>query len=80
MLFRKELDMDIRYFVVRNHEVCPAYGIAAVAVDDCWYICQLFQDICREYHRICELVRVCNDLQLDPIHLPEVIDDFLAEV
>lgn len=78
--------MKYHYLAVRNAdsrypESSAAYGIAVVVKQDsCMCIHQLYRDICGDFVRIAELVRLCNDLYLDPLHLPEVIDDFLAEV
>ena len=41
-------------------------------------VLQTISDICEEPERIRELVRQCNEAQLDPLHLPEVIEDFLG--
>jgi len=72
--------MEYQYFVVRDHGTHPAYGIAvAVVREDCMYIHHLFQDICSDDSRIRALVHLCNQQKLSPLHLPEVIDDFLAE-
>ena len=35
-------------------------------------------DICDDPERIRELVRQCNENRLDPLHLSDVIDDFLT--
>ena len=38
----------------------------------------LFQDISLNKEDIIKLVSLCNELNLDPIHINDVIDDFLA--
>lgn len=35
------------------------------------------KDLCIDKERVEELVFLCNDLQIDPIHIDDVIADFL---
>lgn len=55
-------------------------GIAVIAHydDGSTAILQIISDICAYPERIRELVCLCNERRLDPLHLPEVIEDFLA--
>ena len=46
-----------------------SYGIAVL---------QTISDISEEPEQIRDLVRRCNENHLSPLHLPEVIEDFLA--
>lgn len=65
--------------VVTSGEITyHTYGIAVI---------QLGQDRRDEYHDICmdhdaasALVEKCNELNLDPIHLKDVVEDFLISV
>ncbi len=41
-------------------------------------VLQTISDICDDPERIQELVRQCNEAQLAPLHLPEVLEDFLG--
>ena len=58
-----------------------SYGIALAAeYDGSCEILQSFVNLSRNSYAVDRLVSQCNRLQLDPIHLPEVIEDFLAEL
>lgn len=54
-----------------------AYGIAAYAEDKQTCITKL-QDITSDKDALSELIDLCNRLQLSPIHLQDVIEDFLT--
>ena len=54
-----------------------AYGIAAYAEDGQTCITKL-HDITSDKTALAELVSLCNRLQLSPIHLHDVIEDFLT--
>ena len=54
-----------------------AYGIAAYAEDGQTCITKL-HDITSDKNALAELVSLCNRLQLSPIHLHDVVEDFLA--
>lgn len=55
------------------------YGIAAVTEEDgCVVVIQSFTAVTSDKLRIRKLVQLCNELELDIIHLEEVIDDFLT--
>ena len=43
-------------------------------------ILELISDISTDIEPIERLVKVCNNLQLDPIHLQDVVTDFFATV
>lgn len=53
------------------------YGIAAYAEDKQTCITKL-HDITSDKNALAELVSLCNRLQLSPIHLHDVVEDFLA--
>ena len=53
------------------------YGIAAYAEDKQTCIAKL-HDITSDKNALAELVSLCNRLQLSPIHLHDVIEDFLT--
>lgn len=36
------------------------------------------EDITTSKYELCTLVQLCNDLSLDPIHIYDVVDDFLS--
>lgn len=38
-----------------------------------------FEDLTRNPTTIAELVRLCNELDLSPIHLRDVVEDFLIQ-
>ena len=54
-----------------------AYGIAAYAEDQQTCITKL-HDITSDKDALSELIDLCNRLQLSPIHLQDVIEDFLT--
>ncbi len=54
-----------------------AYGIAAYAEDEPTCIAKL-HDITSDKNALAELVSLCNRLQLSPIHLHDVVEDFLT--
>ena len=59
-----------------------AYGIAAYAdweTTGTASVVASMHDICEDKERLMSLVCECNRLQLSPIHLQEVIEDFLAQ-
>jgi len=56
------------------------YGIAAVTEsDDCMIVLRLFTALTTDKSRIQKLVNLCNQLNLDLIHIEEVIEDFLTD-
>lgn len=54
-----------------------AYGIAAYTEDYPTCVARL-RDITSDKNALDELVSLCNRLQLSPIHLHDVVEDFLA--
>ncbi len=67
--------------------VCETYdngrkscGIAVIVCyeDGSTAVLQTISDICDDPERIRELVRQCNENHLNPLHLPEVLEDFLG--
>jgi len=57
------------------------YGIAAtVTEDECIVVLASVHHLCKDLHAITQFVRLCNELELDPIHLPDAVDDFLASL
>jgi len=58
-----------------------SYGIAVYAHAECDGTATVIlsvRDVSADKEKIDELVSLCNRLQLDPEHLFDVIDDFLA--
>ena len=54
------------------------FGIAAVEeYDAVTTISQFISDLSVNIEPVERLVELCNDLQLDPIHLQDVVSDFL---
>ena len=57
------------------------FGIAAVEeYDGITTILESISDISSDIEPVEHLVELCNNLQLDPIHLQDVVTDFLATV
>lgn len=62
-----------------NCRVC--YGIAVEEEQDgVSVILQSVSDIAVCSDRLEQLVDLCNELELDPIHLNDVVDDYLASL
>lgn len=58
-----------------------AFGIAAVEeYDGITTILESISDISSDIRSVKRLVELCNNLQLDRIHLQDVVTDFLANV
>lgn len=74
--------MEYKYMVLTSrYGERDCYGIAVTACyDDESVILESVADLCTEAEPVERLVDACNSLQLDPIHLYDVIDDFLAEL
>lgn len=56
-----------------------SYGIALVSVDDLTTVLQTVTDLSLDKEKVRSLVEKCNELQLDPIQLEDVAEDFVAE-
>lgn len=54
------------------------YGIAVVMSDKGDR--QEYHNISKERSAVFDLVKMCNELLLDPIHLKDVVEDFLISV
>lgn len=76
----------IRYDIIEEthphgREARISYGIAAYSdaeTDGTAAVLAVVRDICSSRQRIADLVRLCNGGQLSVIHLPEIVEDFLA--
>lgn len=59
-----------------------SYGIVAYAnaeQDGTATIVTSVRDITSDNHRLIKLVDDCNRLELSPLHLPDVVEDFLFD-
>lgn len=55
------------------------FGIAAVMdYDGCMVILQAYSDLCTDRSSAERLAALCNELQISLCHLPDVVDDFIA--
>lgn len=55
-----------------------SFGIAAFEeTDSGWVHCAFVSDVSTDHDAVLDLVRRCNKHQLSPIHLWDVIEDFL---
>lgn len=78
--------MKYRYLLIQETYIADefsriGYGIAAaVEQDGCLVLLQSFSDVCADSAELEELVRLCNELELDCVHLADVVEDFLAAV
>ena len=48
--------------------------------DETAVVLSSFSDVCSEAELLLPLIETCNSLQLDPIHLADVVDDFLGSL
>ena len=56
------------------------YGIAATVMQDgCVVVLASVHHICPDLSAITQLAQICNQLKLDPAHLPDIVNDFLAQ-
>ena len=68
------------YALGENRRV--SYGIAAYAdaeVDSTATILTIVNDITGDRSKLIQLVEMCNRLELSPVHLIDVVENFLAE-
>ena len=78
--------MEHKYIVVqstyKNGDITRiGFGIAAVEeYDGVTTVLESISDLSSDIKPIERLVKVCNNLQLDPIHLQDVVTDFLVTV
>ena len=78
--------MEHKYIVVqstyKNGDITRiGFGIAAVEeYDGVTTILESTSDLSSDIEPIERLVELCNDLQLDPIHLQDVVTDFFATI
>jgi len=81
--FKKDVN-NMSYQYKSVSETCDngrtGCGIAVIVCydDGSTAVLQTVSDICGDPEQIRKLVRLCNENQLDPLHLPEVIEDFLG--
>jgi len=78
--------MKYRYFIIKEEWMEEGanqtrYGIAVACIyDECYDIIESYADVSTDEEAVSEFVQKCNDLQLDPVHFSEVIQDFLADI
>lgn len=77
--------MECTYILIRNtYEMVEktriGFGIAAVEKEtNGAIILESFSDLSSDVTKVEQLVRISNQEGLDPIHLCDVVQDFLAE-
>ena len=79
--------MNVTYAVAEEkyalgEEKRTSYGIVAYAnaeQDGTATIVTSVRDITSDNHRLIKLVDDCNRLELSPLHLPDVVEDFLSD-
>lgn len=64
-------------FTTENDRLNHSYGIKIVRGRRC---IRVIRDISDDKERICRLIRELNELSPDPIHIDEIIEDFLCDV
>ena len=65
-----------RLYCVERSRILRAYGIVITVKGRA---VEKVSDISASRHAVSMLVRKCNKYSLDPIHLTEVVEDFLSE-
>ena len=76
------------YFYKVVKSTCPndpdvpaEYGIAASAIyDGCTVILSSVHHLSRDPDAVTALADFCNRLELDPLHLADVVEDFLGQL
>ena len=77
--------MSNQYIVVQNiHEFCNysqiSFGMAYVEQDEFSnVVLQSISNITSDRKHIENLVDLCNKCKLDPVHMADVVEDFLIE-
>ena len=72
------------YFVFQESRSSPdlceyvTYGIKVAPDSDHSACCDSISDVSLSEPALAALVRRCNELELSPIHLRDVVEDFLA--
>lgn len=78
--------MKCKYILMENTLLCgdvtrTCYGIAAVQVyDGIVTVLDSVTDITVNRQPLEELVKLCNELSLEPVHLNDIVEDFLASL
>lgn len=78
--------MNCHYIVVREDYIDDVnarttFGIAAVKeYDGCPVVMQTISDVCAKRTLVAQLVRQCNELGLELIHLRDVVEDLLVSL
>ena len=83
--------MRYRYLMIKdefeeNGKKRTGYGIAAAEIsavqaeENHTSVLASFADICPDSARMHRLIQMCNNLALEPIHLADVVEDFLADI
>ena len=77
---------NCKYIVVKNEYIDGentrvSYGIAAIEnCDGVDCVLESVSDIFSDFYAVETLVNVCNEEELDPIHIKDVVNDFLANL
>ena len=62
-----------------TYESVQTFGIALFAKrENCSVLIKAIPDLSTDQIAVEKLAYLCNELQLDPIHLDDVLDDFLT--
>lgn len=72
--------MEYRYLILStNYNNIHTYGIAAaVNYDGYFVLIESFNDLSTDKHSVECLANMCNNLNLDILHLKDIVDDFLT--
>ncbi len=77
--------MKEKYIVMKTEYEAGAqtrygYGIALTDGEEEFLVLDSVEDLADDREAVSHLVELCNRLELDPIHLRDVAEDFLAAV
>jgi len=78
--------MEIKYVLITDifgsdDTTRIGYGIALVSVnDDVMSVLQTVVDMSSDRVSVEKFIETCNTLELDPVHLQDAVEDFIADL
>ena len=85
MLGESKNHADYRYLILcskrhENGKTQKMFGIAVIyTCDNQKFILDYVSDLALNLNKLYNLIRLCNKLSLDPVHLHDVIHDFISD-
>lgn len=62
---------------VLEGQTYTGFGILITSIADNMVVAKI-EDVTTSKYELCRLVQLCNELSLDPIHIYDVVEDFLS--